>query len=95
MDAEMTQFLTKLSQFSVRSIESPKYGLGLSPIDKFWNIHSPNGSPYNQKKDLLNGSLFGAANKLKNSSSLSTGEESKGDVKDLGISAYLNENSPT
>lgn len=43
----------------------------------------------------MNGSLFGAANKLKNSSSLSTGEESKGDIKDQGISAYLNENSPT
>jgi len=26
----------------VRQIESPKYGLGLSVIDKFMNIHSPN-----------------------------------------------------
>jgi hypothetical protein len=32
---------SKQTRSPVRQIESPKYGLGLSVIDKFMNIHSP------------------------------------------------------
>lgn len=30
----------------IRQIESPKYALGLSVIDKFMNLHSPNSPSY-------------------------------------------------
>ena len=43
----------------VRSIESPKYGLGLSPIHRFMQTHSPGSmspglSPANRNKGVLN-----------------------------------------
>jgi len=36
-----TSQLSQLSKSPVRSIESPKYGLALSPIQMFLNQHSP------------------------------------------------------
>jgi hypothetical protein len=36
-----TQSQTQIPRSPVRQIESPKYGLGLSVIDKFMNQHSP------------------------------------------------------
>lgn len=33
--------LSQLSKSPVRTIESPKYGLALSPIQKFMKLHSP------------------------------------------------------
>ena len=35
---------SQLSKSPVRTIESPKYGLQLSPIQKFMRVHSPRNS---------------------------------------------------
>ncbi len=41
-DSTNSQFnLSALSKSPVRSIESPKYSLRLSPIQKFLRVHSP------------------------------------------------------
>ena len=42
--------MNQLSKSPVRSIESPKYGLALSPIQKFMRVHSPPHSQSNLAK---------------------------------------------
>jgi len=40
-DSNHLKTSTSPKNLQVRSIESPKYGLGLSPIHKFMESHSP------------------------------------------------------
>ena len=44
-DVEMQNLVPKHTKSPLRSIESPKYNLGLSPIHRFLNANSPTGSP--------------------------------------------------
>jgi hypothetical protein len=46
-EGDYSYLMQKVSKSPVRSIESPKYGLGLSPIHKFIAQNSPCGSPTN------------------------------------------------
>lgn len=52
IDNELSNLMSKSSKSPVRSIESPKYGLGLSPIQKFMTVHSPTLSPAAQRRDF-------------------------------------------
>ena len=94
-DTNSDLLLAKLTKSPVRSIESPKYGLGLSPIQKFMNVHSPTTSPTQNKKDFNIDTqsqkvmLQHATNKLKETSEVSNED------KDEGLQDYLRDQSPT
>ena len=45
-DQDENAAIPQMAKSPIREIKSPKFGLGLSVIDKFMNIHSPTaGSP--------------------------------------------------
>lgn len=94
---------TSPKNLQIRSIESPKYGLGLSPIHKFLSTHSPGSvSPglrpekkasFNIDTQTQKGMLKVAASTLKSSGG-SFGDSLQAKPKEAPIHAYLKDTSP-